>query len=61
MEKWTHARFVGMGLYQLRDGVKYPAQAAPVRSSLSRVQENYTHALKGVLSLETGRCKRVPR
>jgi hypothetical protein len=23
MEKWTHARFVGMGLYQLRGTVKY--------------------------------------
>jgi hypothetical protein len=25
MEKWTHERFVGMGLYQLRGSVKYPA------------------------------------
>ena len=49
MEKWTHERFVGMGLYQLRGSVKYPAQATPVRSSLSRVQENCTHGLKGVL------------
>ena len=40
MEKWTHARFVGMGLYRLRGTVKYPAHAAPVRSSLSRVREN---------------------
>jgi RNA-directed DNA polymerase len=48
-EKWTHERFVGMGLYQLRGTVKYPAQATPVRSSLSRVQENCTHGLKGVL------------
>lgn len=47
MEKWTHERFVGMGLYQLRGTVKYPAQATPVRSSLSRVQENCTHGLKG--------------
>ena len=46
-EKWTHERFVGMGLYQLRGTVKYPAQATPVRSSLSRVQENCTHGLKG--------------
>ena len=49
MEKWTHERFVGMGLYQLRGSVKYLAQATPVRSSLSRVQENCTHGLKGVL------------
>jgi group II intron reverse transcriptase/maturase len=48
-EKWSHARFVGMGLYQLRGTVKYPAQATPVRSSVSRVQENCTHGLKGVL------------
>ena len=49
MEKWTHERFVGMGLYQLRGGVKYLAPATPVRSSLSRVRENCTHGLKGVL------------
>ena len=49
MEKWTHDRFVGMGLYQLRTTVKYPAQATSVRSSLSRVRENRTHGLKGVV------------
>jgi group II intron reverse transcriptase/maturase len=49
MEKWTHERFVGMGLYQLRGGVKYLTPATPVRSSLSRVRENRTHGLKGVL------------
>ena len=48
VETWSHERFVGMGLYQLRGTVKYPAQATPVRSSLSRVQENCTHGLKGV-------------
>ena len=48
VEKWSHDRFVGMGLYRLRGTVKYPAQAAPRRSSLSRVQENCTHGLKGV-------------
>src|ERR1700674_1539703 len=47
MEKWTHDRFVGMGLYRLRGTVKYPTQATPVRSSLSRVRENRTHGLKG--------------
>lgn len=47
MEKWTHPRFVGMGLYQLRGTVKYPSQATPVRSSLSRVRENRMHGLKG--------------
>jgi group II intron reverse transcriptase/maturase len=47
VEKWTHDRFVGMGLYRLRGTVQYPAQATPVRSSVSRVQENCTHGLKG--------------
>ncbi len=47
-EKWTHDRLVSMGLYRLRTTVKYPAQATPVRSSLSRVRENRTHGLKGV-------------
>jgi group II intron reverse transcriptase/maturase len=48
-EKWTHEKFVSMGLYQLRGTVKYPTQATPVRSSLSRVRENRTHGLKGVV------------
>jgi RNA-directed DNA polymerase len=47
MEKWSHDRFVGMGLYRLRGTVKYPTQATSVRSSLSRVRENRTHGLKG--------------
>ena len=34
---------------RLRGTVKYPAQATSVRSSLSRVRENRTHGLKGVL------------
>jgi group II intron reverse transcriptase/maturase len=49
MEKWSHDRFVGMGLYRLRGTVKYPTQATSVRSSLSRVRENRTHGLKGVV------------
>jgi RNA-directed DNA polymerase len=48
VEQWSHDRFVSMGLYRLRTTVKYPSQATPVRSSLSRVQENCTHGLKGV-------------
>jgi len=47
-ENWTSERFWGMGLYRLRGTVRYPAQAASVRSSLSRVRENRTHGLKGV-------------
>ena len=60
LETWTSERFHGMGLYQLRGTVKYPAQAAPIRSSLSRVRENRMHGLKGD-SLETGRDISVPR
>ena len=48
-EKWSDEKFVSMGLYQLRGTVKYPAQATSVRSSLSRVRENRTHGLKGVV------------
>jgi len=48
VEKWSHDRFVAMGLYRLRGTVKYPAQATQRRSSVSRVQENCTHGLKGV-------------
>ena len=36
-----------MGLYQLSGTVRYPAQATPRRSSVSRVPENGTHGLKG--------------
>jgi hypothetical protein len=46
--RWTGAELYGMGLYQLRRTVRCAAQAAPVRSSLSRVRENRTHGLKGV-------------
>jgi group II intron reverse transcriptase/maturase len=45
---WTAEQFHGMGLYRLRGTVRYPAQAASVRSSVSRVRENRTHGLKGV-------------
>ena len=36
-----------MGLYRLRGTVCYPVQAAPRRSSVSRVPEMGTHGLKG--------------
>jgi group II intron reverse transcriptase/maturase len=42
----------GMGLYRLFGTVKYPAQATPRKSSLSRVPENGTHGLKGEFSKE---------
>jgi group II intron reverse transcriptase/maturase len=42
---WDQLR--GMGLYRLMGTVKYPSQATPRRSSLSRVPENGMHGLKG--------------
>ena len=48
VEEWPHDRYVAMGLYRLQGTVKYPVQATRGRSSLSRVQENCTHGLKGV-------------
>jgi len=44
---WLTARLLGMGLHQLRGTVRYPAQAAPARPSVSRVREIRTHGLKG--------------
>jgi group II intron reverse transcriptase/maturase len=51
---WTGDQLYGMGLHRLMGTVKYPAQATPRRSSLSRVPENGTHGLKGDY-METGR------
>jgi RNA-directed DNA polymerase len=45
----TWDQLEGMGLHRLLGTVKYPAQAKPRRSSLSRVPENGTHGLKGGL------------
>ena len=45
--KWPFERFFGMGLHHLRGTVCYPAQAAPLRPSVSRVRENRTHGLTG--------------
>ncbi|MFB3825881.1 MAG: group II intron maturase-specific domain-containing protein [Bryobacteraceae bacterium] len=50
---WTSQQLHGMGLLRLRGRVRYAAQAASVRSSLSRVRENRTHGLKGDF-METG-------
>jgi group II intron reverse transcriptase/maturase len=46
-EPFTGEQLHGMGLHKLMGTVKYPAQATPVRSSLSRVRENRMHGLKG--------------
>jgi len=45
--RFSGDQLYGMGLYRLMGTVKYPAQATPRRSSLSRVPENGTHGLKG--------------
>jgi len=61
LRRWQHRRggqrrpkrslawnqLYGMGLHRLMGTVKYPSQATPRRSSLSRVPENGTHGLKG--------------
>ncbi len=44
---WPHARYYGLGLHALHGTVKYPAQATPVKPSLSRVREIRMHGLKG--------------
>ena len=46
-DAWPRARYHGLGLHRLRGTVAYPAQASPVRPSLSRVREMRTHGLKG--------------
>jgi RNA-directed DNA polymerase len=51
---FSSSQLYGMGLHRLQGTVKYPTQATPRRSSLSRVPENGTHGLKGN-SMETGR------
>jgi hypothetical protein len=50
---FTGDQLYGRGLYRLMGTVKYPAQATPRRSSLSRVPENGVHGLKGD-AMETG-------
>jgi group II intron reverse transcriptase/maturase len=50
----TGDQLYGMGLYKWMGTLKYPSQATPRRSSLSRVPENGTHGLKGGF-METGR------
>jgi RNA-directed DNA polymerase len=50
---FTHEQLYTMGLHRLIGTVRYPTQATPRRSSLSRVPENGTHGLKGD-AMETG-------
>jgi RNA-directed DNA polymerase len=49
--QWPFERLFAMGLHQLRTSVRYPAQAASLRPSVSRVRETRTHGLKGGLAL----------
>ena len=50
---WTSQQLYGMGLLRLQGTVRYPTQATPRRSSVSRVRENRMHGLKGGY-METG-------
>jgi len=59
LSDWPHQRFYDMGLYRLRTTVRYPAQATPRRSSVSRVPEMGTHGLKGEAG--TGAASPPPR
>jgi RNA-directed DNA polymerase len=56
---FTSKQLYRMGLYKLQGTVRYPAQATPRRSSLSRVPENGTHGLKG--EIRNGLAKPAPR
>jgi group II intron reverse transcriptase/maturase len=47
LNHWPQQRLYDMGLHRLQGHVTYPAQATPIRLSLSRVRENRTHGLKG--------------
>ena len=46
-EQWPYQRLSEIGLHCLQGTVSYPAQATPVRPSVSRVREIRTHGLKG--------------
>ena len=52
-QPFTGDQLYGMGLHRLMGTVKYPAQATPRRSSLSRVPEHVSDGLKGGY-METG-------
>lgn len=47
LSQWPHERHHEIGLHRLRGRVSYPAQAARVRPSVSRVREIRAHGLKG--------------
>ena len=47
MNRWPQQRLHEIGLHRLMGRVSYPAQATPVRPSLSRVREIRMHGLKG--------------
>jgi len=46
-DQWPRSRYYAMGLHQLTGTVRYPANATPVRPSVSRVRETRTHGLIG--------------
>jgi group II intron reverse transcriptase/maturase len=49
LHEWPAEHLHGMGLHRLQGRTAYPAQAASVRPSVSRVRENCMHGLKGGL------------
>ena len=50
-DQWPFERLFAMGLHRLRTSVRYPAHAAPLRPSVSRVREIRMHGLNGGLAL----------
>ena len=60
-EQWTRNWFREQGLYRLAGTIRYPVivHAASGRPSVSRVQENCTHGLKG--GAGDGSAMRIPR
>jgi RNA-directed DNA polymerase len=48
LDRFVYPRLVRWRTPRPRGAVRYPAQAAPARSSLSRMRANRTHGLKGV-------------
>jgi RNA-directed DNA polymerase len=57
-KRWPPERLYRMGLHRLRGAVSYPAQATPVRSSLSRVREIRKRGLRGGTGTGSSRTPR---
>jgi group II intron reverse transcriptase/maturase len=55
-EDWPVDRYHHLGLHRLQGTVRYPAQAASVRPSVSRVRENRARGLKGGFRKPAAMC-----